>query len=32
MEAFLQQNIEEKAVYAESFARLRALLGPAAEQ
>ena len=32
MEAFLQQNIEEKAVYAESFARLRALLGPVADQ
>ena len=32
MEAFLQQNISEKAVYVESLARLRALLGPAAEQ
>jgi flagellum-specific ATP synthase len=32
MEAFLQQNISEKAVYVESWARLRALLGPAAEQ
>ncbi|HZN25016.1 MAG TPA: flagellar protein export ATPase FliI [Burkholderiales bacterium] len=31
MEAFLQQNIGEKALYAESLARLKSLVGPAAE-
>jgi len=31
MEAFLQQNIGEKALYAESLARLKSLVGPAVE-
>ena len=31
MEAFLQQNIGEKALYAESLVRLKALVGPATE-
>jgi flagellum-specific ATP synthase len=31
MEAFLQQNIEEKAAYANSVARLRALIGSASD-
>jgi flagellum-specific ATP synthase len=31
MEAFLQQNIEEKAVYPDSVARLRALIGRASD-
>jgi flagellum-specific ATP synthase len=31
MEAFLQQNLHEKALYTESIARMKALVGPAAD-
>jgi flagellum-specific ATP synthase len=31
MEAFLQQNLHEKALYTESIARMKALVGPAGD-